>query len=65
VLQGRLRLHLGANGEETVDVAAGEVLLIPSHLPHDAEALEDSVVSDAFSPVRRDWIEQRDQYLRR
>ena len=65
VLQGRLRFRLGADGGEVVDVAAGEVLLIPSRLPHAAEALEDSVVSDSFSPIRNDWLEKRDDYLRR
>ena len=48
-----------------VDVAAGEVLVLPSHLPHSAEALEDSMVCDAFSPIRADWVEKRDDYLRR
>jgi quercetin dioxygenase-like cupin family protein len=65
VLSGCLRFRLGTDGAEVVDVAAGEVLVIPSHLPHAAEALEDSVVADAFSPVRSDWLEKRDDYLRR
>lgn len=65
VLKGKLRFRLGADGAEVVEVAAGEVLMIPSRLPHAAEALEDSVVADAFSPVRSDWIEKRDDYLRR
>jgi len=65
VLSGCLRFRLGTDGAEVVDVAAGEVLVIPSHLTHAAEALEDSVVADAFSPVRSDWLEKRDDYLRR
>lgn len=65
VLRGRLRFRLGPDGGEVIDVAAGEVLMIPSDLPHAAEALEDSVVADCFSPVRADWVEQRDDYLRR
>lgn len=65
VLQGCLRFRLGADGGEVVEVRGGEVLLIPSGLPHSAEALEDSVVSDAFSPIRGDWLAQRDDYLRR
>jgi quercetin dioxygenase-like cupin family protein len=65
VLEGRLRFRLGADGGEVVDVAAGEVLMIPSRLPHAAEALEDSVVADSFSPTRKDWLEKRDDYLRR
>ena len=65
VLKGRLRFRLGTNGADVVEVAAGEVLMIPSRLPHAAEALEDSVVADAFGPPRSDWLEKRDDYLRR
>lgn len=65
VVAGKLRLRLGANGAEVADVAAGEVLMIPPHLPHSAEALEDSIVFDSFSPTRKDWIEKRDDYFRR
>jgi quercetin dioxygenase-like cupin family protein len=65
VLQGCLRFRLGADGGEVIDVRGGEVLMIPSQLPHSAEALEDSVVFDSFSPVRTDWLERRDDYLRR
>ena len=65
VLSGCLRFRLGADGAEAVDVHGGEILMIPSRLPHAAEALEDSVVADAFSPVRTDWLEKRDDYLRR
>lgn len=65
ILRGKLRFRLGADGGEVVDVAAGEILLIPSRLPHSAEALEDSIVADSFSPIRNDWIEKRDDYLRR
>lgn len=65
VLKGCLRFRLGAGGGEVVDVAAGEVLKIPSRVPHSAEALEDSQVVDSFSPIRADWAEKRDDYLRR
>jgi quercetin dioxygenase-like cupin family protein len=64
VLSGRLRFRLGADGKDALDVRGGEVLVIPAGLPHSAEALEDSVVADAFSPVRSDWIEKHDAYLR-
>ena len=65
VVKGKLRFRIGADGGEVVDVAAGEMLMIPSHVPHSAEALEDSVVFDSFSPIRSDWAEKRDDYLRR
>src|SRR5262245_7315261 len=65
VIEGCLRFRLGKDGAEVVDVAGGEVLMIPSRLPHSAEALEDSRVVDAFSPIRADWVEKNDSYLRR
>ena len=53
VLEGALRFHVA--GEE-VTLHEGQVLLIPSNVPHGAEALEDTVVLDIFSPIRLDWI---------
>jgi len=49
VLQGALRFVVG--GEEVV-VREGEVLHIPSGLPHHAEALDDTFELDVFSPGR-------------
>jgi quercetin dioxygenase-like cupin family protein len=46
-------------------VKAGEVLRIPANLPHSAEAVEDTVGTDLFSPPRQDWISGDDAYLRR
>ena len=65
VLEGALRFKLGAGGEEQVDVRAGEVLHIPSDLPHSAEALEDTLDVDIFDPPRQDWLDGTDEYLRR
>ena len=53
ILQGALRYLVG--GEEII-VREGEVLHIPSGMPHQAEALEDTFELDIFSPVRRDWL---------
>ena len=53
VLQGALRFLVG--GEEVV-VREGEVLHIPSQVPHQAEALDDTLELDVFSPVRQDWL---------
>jgi quercetin dioxygenase-like cupin family protein len=64
VLDGALRFRLGADGEQQVDVRAGEVLTIPSNVPHSAEALEDTLDVDIFDPPRRDWLDGTDQYLR-
>jgi quercetin dioxygenase-like cupin family protein len=51
-------------GQEIV-LSAGHILEIPSDLPHEVEALEDSVAVDVFSPPRQDWIQGDDAYLRR
>ena len=64
ILEGCLRFVLGDDEGETVDVAAGEVLHIPSHLPHSALALEDTLDVDIFHPPRRDWLDGSDAYLR-
>jgi quercetin dioxygenase-like cupin family protein len=56
-------LHFVLGGRELV-VKAGESLVIPPNLPHSAEALEDCTATDVFSPVRQDWINGDDAYLR-
>jgi quercetin dioxygenase-like cupin family protein len=65
ILEGRLRFFLGQDESDVVDVGAGEVLHIPPNLPHKAEALEDTLDVDVFSPPRQDWLDQTDAYLRR
>jgi quercetin dioxygenase-like cupin family protein len=65
ILEGVLRFYLGEDGAEVVDVAAGEVLHIPSNVPHKAEALETTLDVDIFCPPRQDWLDGSDAYLRR
>ena len=65
ILEGALRFWLGEDGQEEVIVRAGEVLVIPPNLPHKAEALEDTLDVDIFSPPRQDWLDKTDEYLRR
>jgi quercetin dioxygenase-like cupin family protein len=47
-----------------IDVKGGDTLVIPSNVGHAAEALEDTVDLDAFSPIRQDWLDGDDAYLR-
>ena len=65
ILEGALKFHLGEDQRENVVVHAGEVLHIPSNLPHQAEALEDTLDVDVFSPPREDWLNKTDSYLRK
>jgi quercetin dioxygenase-like cupin family protein len=64
VLEGWLRLWVGER-DEVFDVRAGEVLVIPSNVPHKAEAMADTLDVDVFSPPRQDWLDKTDDYLRR
>ena len=64
ILEGALRFWLGDDDGDSIDVAAGEVLHIPSNVPHRAEALEDTLDVDVFSPPRQDWLDGTDAYLR-
>jgi quercetin dioxygenase-like cupin family protein len=64
ILEGKLRFRLGEDESQVVDVGAGEVLHLPSWLPHSAEALETTLDVDIFSPPRQDWLDGSDSYLR-
>lgn len=61
ILEGALKFRI--DGRDIV-VNAGEVLCIPAHMPHQAEALADTVDLDVFTPPRADWISGTDKYLR-
>jgi quercetin dioxygenase-like cupin family protein len=65
ILEGALKFWIGEDESEEITVSAGEVLHIPSNVPHKAEALEETLDVDVFSPPRQDWIEKTDDYLRR
>src|SRR5215469_5104011 len=62
ILEGALKFEI--EGREIV-VGKGEVLRIPSNVPHRAVALEDTLDLDIFSPIRHDWLKKDDAYLRR
>jgi quercetin dioxygenase-like cupin family protein len=62
IVEGALKFEL--EGREVI-VRKGEVLLIPSNVPHRAVALEDTIDIDVFAPIRVDWVNKTDSYLRR
>jgi quercetin dioxygenase-like cupin family protein len=64
VLEGALKFWIGEDQARTVVVGAGDVLVIPGNVPHKAEALEDTLDVDVFSPPRQDWLDKSDDYLR-
>jgi len=61
VISGTLKFII--EGSEVM-VRAGETLHIPSDAEHSAEAMEETDEIDAFSPIRTDWLDGSDAYLR-
>ena len=56
---------MGHGELQPVDIRPGEVLYLPSNVPHKAEALEDAISLDIFSPPRQDWIDGTDDYIKK
>lgn len=50
--------------DHEIVVRQGEALSIPPNVPHAAEALQDTLNFDVFSPPRADWLNRKDTYLR-
>src|SRR5438445_8566027 len=57
ILEGALKFEI--QGREVI-VRKGEVLTIPSNVPHRAVALADTLDLDIFSPIRTDWLTNND-----
>jgi quercetin dioxygenase-like cupin family protein len=64
ILEGALHFWFGPTGAQEITVRAGEVVVIPSNVPHRALALEDTLDVDIFNPPRQDWLAGTDAYLR-
>lgn len=51
LISGKLRARSGAKGEEIYsEMNPGDILVVPSNVIHQVEALEDSVFCEAFGP---------------
>jgi quercetin dioxygenase-like cupin family protein len=62
ILQGAMKYEV--EGRELM-ACAGEVLVIPSNVPHGSLATKDTIAFDVFSPIRHDWLDGTDDYLRK
>ena len=65
VVSGKMRFWFGANKEKTMDFGPGDVVVIPSDLPHEALMIGDVEEIDTWSPPRQDWLDGSDLYLRK
>jgi quercetin dioxygenase-like cupin family protein len=61
-ISGALQFKIG---DEELTLKPGEMVEIPSNVPHEAVVTEDFTGIDVFSPIRADWRDGTDDYLRR
>ncbi len=64
VISGTIRFWFGENKEQTMDLNAGDVVVIPAFVPHEALMIGDVEEVDTWSPIREDWLDGTDDYLR-
>ena len=65
VLKGTIRFWFGEDKGEVLDVNAGEMIVIPGNLPHEALMIGDVEEIDHWAPPRKDWLDGTDDYLRK
>jgi quercetin dioxygenase-like cupin family protein len=65
VISGKMRFWFGANKEQTMDLNPGDVVVIPSELPHEALMIGEVEEIDTWAPPRQDWLDKTDNYLRK
>jgi quercetin dioxygenase-like cupin family protein len=65
VVSGQMRFWFGENKEQSMDLYPGDVIVIPSNLPHEALMIGEVEEIDTWAPPREDWLNKTDDYLRR
>lgn len=64
VISGSIRFWFGESKDQVMDLHAGELVVIPSNLPHEALMIGDVEEIDSWAPPRQDWLDKTDNYLR-
>jgi quercetin dioxygenase-like cupin family protein len=65
VQKGTIRFWFGANKEQVIDLHAGDTIVIPGNLPHEALMIGDVEETDTWAPPRTDWLDGTDDYLKK
>ncbi len=65
VISGTIRFWFGKNKEQMFDLNAGEIVVIPANVPHEALMVGDVEEIDTWAPIRKDWLDGTDDYLRK
>jgi quercetin dioxygenase-like cupin family protein len=60
VFEGAMRFLID---DQEIVLKAGEILVIPAWVEHEATAIEHTVELDIFSPIRKDWLDGTDTYF--
>ena len=63
IFKGKLRFCVGDDFSQVFDVEEGQVLHLPSNVPHKAAVLEETLDVDIFGPPRREWLDHTDDYF--
>ena len=65
VISGTIRFWFGKKKDKTFDLNEGDVAVIPSNIPHEALMIGDVEEIDTWTPIREDWLDGTDDYLRK
>ena len=65
VLSGTIRFWFGSDKNQVMDINAGESVVIPANVPHEALMMGDVEETDTWAPPRTDWLDGTDDYLRK
>ena len=65
VVTGSMRFWFGEKKEQVMGLHAGDVVVIPPNVPHEALMIGEVVEIDSWSPPREDWLDGSDHYLRK
>ena len=65
VISGKMRFWFGENKSQMMELDPGDVVVIPSNLPHEALMIGEVEEIDTWAPPRQDWLDGTDGYLRK
>jgi quercetin dioxygenase-like cupin family protein len=64
VVKGQMQFVFGGDEPEEMLLRAGDVVVIPPHIPHQATCIGEVEEIDMWAPRRDDWLDGTDSYLR-
>ena len=65
VIKGKMHFVFGDDRSRELELGAGDVIVIPANMPHEARCIGDVEEMDMWSPRREDWLDGSDAYLRK